>query len=1257
MKVSLLDGIKQDVVAQKCSNPAVILQLLNDAVLAGEATVTARDEDARRFEEEVWTTESAFLEECQRAAHEVVCNSPSQCKYGSFCANHGKCSINNLAHRGEYYLQCYAHKMGLEKRKLFQKHLGYEHCNFMADDGTADTSLACYPAALAEFISRYSTKECEGQTGQQYRSTHNRTTNEYGHDEWVRIPANEAGCLSDGYCLGDNSWPRPTYKMNSGHVCPDTGVGMCFECTWGNDCHPAGTQYELCEVAAFERNQTLCLAAGYTWTRRDSHQYTCADTTKTTQDACVVPNDWYNHHFPGGPKSTLRVTGEGIYGGDWVHCAKKSVTRKKDLTSKQWEVTNGGRISGVDKTWNELTAACPNGFLSHLGHCASTNGIVNNVPISADPCDTSNGFSLVPGWRWRFGKYDNATMCSLGCSDENQFWRGADQATCEAQSSCSEKCSYCGSHWRRQQPPDLSRSVMCLDTSSYNGYSFEGMDGTQNFASPAGTAPANNDPMTQCQSDGNEFFSRNEYVPASNAHMRRHYGCVQKGILTKAECDAKSTADSPPSPYEFWDCEMFGDPNLPRDAANNARCKTDNWDPITQTSTQVFPPEAPIGSKTRYILEHLSCTFQRHQPCRTDDRLCELGSAMGNYEALCDTSKATGTPGGPIDCSQASAVLEKKSTECVSSGAGRCSDDEYHFFDWDHALQRPKPGCLLPYEMNEHGDVHCPHDKCRSWSKKGCLNKCIPDYTSCVAQGGQWVQKAQTAAECAAAGKECSKWADQLRTPALNAATGAYECGGCIPNMDTYAANDVYTFTPATWKPNRYDRRLHWKVKQLTPINAVIFDVDRSKFEVFVRELVALELGRRQASDFMREWIPKNALLATIACACTQAKNASLPTDCFVSPDAAAAKVAAIRAKALSSYASSYEFASGALDGLSATDTATPAAAASRRALVQARALAAAVGPTGVPLNPFFEDEALELAELTERSEPHHARRFRRRLAIAAGVSQVTAAAPQETAVGVALAGQELTLAVPGRGSATLSATAVDSSNDNAEVELKALPAAVMNSDARARLYGSCDGQPQSLAEKEKFDVVTDLCGQLIGQVVGDGLAVRAAAALREQVRLCITPRADIAQNSAAYPTIDIVVDEGSGQLTAPLQISPTLTSGDYCFYGTTGVAYVPIRRTDTIATAADSCPSMPPSFPPCPPAPPRDTEAALADLYGPFGCFKWDTGCINIWFIVLGFGVGSVVCCLLCCWYQRRRQHRRDDEAVMRDTKKSVNV
>ena len=53
----------------------------------------------------------------------------------------------------------------------------------------------------------------------------------------------------------------------------------------------------------------------------------------------------------------------------------------------------------------------------------------------------------------------------------------------------------------------------------------------------------------------------------------------------------------------------------------------------------------------------------------------------------------------------------------------------------------------------------------------------------------------------------------------------------------------------------------------------------------------------------------------------------------------------------------------------------------------------------------------------------------------------ITAAAPQETAVGVVYAGQSLSLAVALRGSAVLSPTAVASEHSSSEVELKALPA------------------------------------------------------------------------------------------------------------------------------------------------------------------------------------------------------------------------
>ena len=124
------------------------------------------------------------------------------------------------------------------------------------------------------------------------------------------------------------------------------------------------------------------------------------------------------------------------------------------------------------------------------------------------------------------------------------------------------------------------------------------------------------------------------------------------------------------------------------------------------------------------------------------------------------------------------------------------------------------------------------------------------------------------------------------------------------------------------------------------------------------------------------------------------------------------------------------------------------------------------------------------------------------------------------------------------------------------------------------------------------------LAAQVVGQLIGDGLAVQAATSLQEQVRLsvtvcycqllslqeqvrlcatptcpwpsvtvsycvaqvylCVTPRADIPVDTDKYPIVDVVVDQGSrarrthtehSPLRAPraLPLGPLLTPCTVC--------------------------------------------------------------------------------------------------------------
>ena len=586
---------------------------------------------------------------------------------------------------------------------------------------------------------------------------------------------------------------------------------------------------------------------------------------------------------------------------------------------------------------------------------------------------------------------------------------------------------------------------------------------------------------------------------------------------------------------------------------------------------------------------------------------------------------------------------------------------------WDQETDKNKPGCLMPLQLNQWGDTECDWNKGFHWARIGCnavgtmhgqtcaqagmtssgfaeysatitrsdgievadSSVCYDawDKAKCDAEGGQWVRAADDAATCTQFGDACfDLWGRKSsHDPKANAETGELECGGCLPDLRITAPEPIFTWTPARYVANTWTRSLQWKQYGKQALRAMGDEHDWQRFDNFMKEIVGRELGRQTASDFMREWIPKNALIATVACACTNA-NASLGDVCFLNPEAELAANAAARAEALAKYgASSYEFSSGAEEeGLGAT---TSAGSRSRRQLREEkeehgfRRLLQEAEDAGV-LPPQ------KLPPLAPREAPHHPRRLLNRRLVAA--TPITAAEPQETAIGVLYAGKDLELTVNMRGSALFRGSAVDNTNDNAEVELKALPAAMMNSLVRERLYGTCAGQMSAGTFTSSYEVVADACGTVVGTIISDGLMVQAATTLKEQVYMCITPRTDIPVDATLYPIDDVVVDRGSGDLSPPLGISVSLVGGDVCFYGVTGTAYVPIKRMAAYATeVTDQCAAMPPSFPPCPPAPPPSDDGGgqasdsvptaiivasaavllLASLCG-FYCYKAKRGC-----------------------------------------------
>ena len=172
----------------------------------------------------------------------------------------------------------------------------------------ANTSLPCYQTMLANFESTYATTECEGEDAHMYNERWERGTDAYGHEQWYRVPVNISGCLSEEYCLGDDSWPRARFHVNDTSVtCAGEGQEQCFMChEWGNECWPRGRR-ALCEITTFEHNATLCAAAGFTYllSGESGHHDLCADLSITSSAECLPADDYINYHRETGAESEV----------------------------------------------------------------------------------------------------------------------------------------------------------------------------------------------------------------------------------------------------------------------------------------------------------------------------------------------------------------------------------------------------------------------------------------------------------------------------------------------------------------------------------------------------------------------------------------------------------------------------------------------------------------------------------------------------------------------------------------------------------------------------------------------------------------------------------------------------------------------------------------------------------------------------------------------------------------------------------------
>lgn len=1100
----------------------------------------------------------------------------------------------------------------------------------------------------------------------------------------------------------------------------------------------------------------------------------------------------------------LWTTAREVSGGGWTHCystkVKQDGTCKPGGSNHPCTHNEGYLVDGV--LWDGTSDPSPwqacnsiGGWMSHRGYC--TREFEEGRDGWSQPYTTANGCSA-PHWqprygkRWRFGVYGDEAKCTFGCSDHELFEQGVDEASCVAKSTCTESCAFCTSHYR-EEGSDLSKAGVCIDRSPIFNLGAVPHSWTSDMEAA----------RQQCSALGGsifEFWERNLWM-----------GCRLHDPIDQSTCLANNASN----PHLSWhECEHYGNPRnalplpLPSplppwapywyrlcggciplspscpsllslvwadmdvDLAGHPRCKYHAWNHETQTGKTVYPPEIVAASDaslehhelrsqanlldpfTFRVMEELGCDWRSYARCRTDERICQLRNtqSLPNIEQYASSL-------GAIDCDRND--LGATSAECTANG-GKCSDDDLGSFGWDSSTNTHKFGCVMPFEryLNSHGHPEC-YDGTGNvhWSKLGCVDKTI-DYAQCIAGGGMWRRRAEDESECTQDGLQCwmHHWrVDTNKPPTANPITGELECGGCIPNLQKTPPRPVYQWSKAQYQPATFDRKLRWMTRGRVPLRRLTLRPDHHKLEGLIDALTARQLGREQASEFMREWIPKNALLATIACACeapafryispdgnelgfgdiedgrdpadmVRLKNHSagvrlqvhlaaectdegagldlIKETCVPLPEAMRAIVTAnndthaplflgsatspsgsqtpfllcyggslqsCEAAVASGIATESETSESGCTELAATgacyargghffrssllaaagggsesssasrarrrvrrqlsqDKTTcfknPAEALVRVAALRAwalvnrtweigsgdlvgdggetlgfRRLAAAAGhgreqlpsrigevDTDALATPF---EVVHAHMVTHDSSGTR-RRVRRKLQQNGGASTlITAAAPQETAVSILFAGRELDLSVPLRGTAHFTATAVDAANSNAEVELKALPAAMMN--AEVRRAGSCGASLSSGAGG--YDVLTDACGTIIGQVVSDGLEVQTAATLQETVEMCITPRGDIEQKSTLYPVMDVAVDLGSGSLSPPLGTNLTYVAGDYCLSATTGVAYVLVRRTEAYSSDPDDCANAPPSAPPCPPSAPPPPSRGRACL------------------------------------------------------------
>ena len=663
---NVLQSINEDIIDQKCRSPAIIKQLIADAVASGgNVAAVQREEDIWQYEEQVWQQESAFRQECEEEVHQMTCQADGQCKYGMRCDTHSSTCRADEAEQVEVMMQCYLDKMTLEQSKVFKARLGDPSCEFWLSAGVADTSLECYSTLRTNFLADFARRECMGHDSHLYRGEWVDGEDEYGEWFGYHTEADEAGCLKDGYCIGDDQWPRTTFDMSDASVtCANEGAFGCFECH-GSDCWSQGTRPSGCEVISFRGNQTLCEAGGFSFKPWEVGRFKCIDESLTTPEACVPDASHMNRHtFP--HRTEIWDSDHSRSGGHWTYCADVSLeayytAEDSNGNPTDWKYFQDG--SEVDSsTWH---AACPT-HANHRGYCykdyddgqRQRAGSLDecaqcqDTVIFADSCPTD--FTAMYAKQWVYGKLETQDKCALGCSDSDLFHRGVSKSECISKKRCTQQCSYCGT-WNSNP----KKQGLCVDAAP-----------TWFFTGPSDSSDIPHENHQTCANSGGELLNHDEWDEATATSTKYMVGCGYE-VIDKDACTALNSS------FTYYTCDNFGSPEGPAYGENGfPQCRTWRHDPVTNQGTQIWPKEIVAADGTvvdplRFVIQHrIGCDYNRWRPCRTDKRMCDLGTNLPDYSNI--TARI-----GTIDCARND--LEFTSAECEVY-SGTCNDHEFHGF-------------------------------------------------------------------------------------------------------------------------------------------------------------------------------------------------------------------------------------------------------------------------------------------------------------------------------------------------------------------------------------------------------------------------------------------------------------------------------------------------------------------------------------------------------------------------------------------------